>query len=115
VRREEIEDSAKPAFFSISSLLFPLSPDTLVPDPGLVLDYNRYMYVRGNPLRYTDPSGHFSEDQLNWMGIFKDKVSTNVWKLLLKLEPTDRIFIGKLVATVGIKAHLEDGTRYELT
>jgi RHS repeat-associated protein len=35
-----------------------ISPDTLVPDPGLVLDYNRYMYVRGNPLRYTDPSGH---------------------------------------------------------
>ncbi len=35
-----------------------LSPDTLVPDAGLVLDYNRYMYVRGNPLKYTDPSGH---------------------------------------------------------
>ena len=35
-----------------------LSPDTLVPDAGLVLDYNRYMYGRGNPLKYTDPSGH---------------------------------------------------------
>jgi RHS repeat-associated protein len=35
-----------------------ISPDTLVPDPGLVLDYNRYMYAGGNPLRYTDPSGH---------------------------------------------------------
>jgi hypothetical protein len=35
-----------------------ISPDTLVPDPGLVLDYNRYMYVRGNPLRYTDHTGH---------------------------------------------------------
>ena len=37
-----------------------LSPDTLVPDAGLVLDYNRYMYVRGNPLKYTDPSGHIA-------------------------------------------------------
>jgi RHS repeat-associated protein len=41
-----------------------ISPDTLVPDPGLVFDYNRYMYVRGNPLRYTDPTGHLSEDQI---------------------------------------------------
>jgi RHS repeat-associated protein len=35
-----------------------ISPDTLVPDPGLVFDYNRYMYVRGNPLKYVDPTGH---------------------------------------------------------
>ncbi len=41
-----------------------LSPDTLVPDAGLVLDYNRYMYVRGNPLKYTDPTGHYTEDQI---------------------------------------------------
>jgi RHS repeat-associated protein len=41
-----------------------ISPDTLVPDPGLVLDYNRYMYVRGNPLRYTNPSGHYTNDEI---------------------------------------------------
>jgi RHS repeat-associated protein len=37
-----------------------ISPDTLVPDPGVVFDYNRYMYVRGNPMLFIDPSGHDS-------------------------------------------------------
>jgi RHS repeat-associated protein len=35
-----------------------LSPDTLIPDPTIVWDYNRFGYVRGNPLKYNDPSGH---------------------------------------------------------
>ncbi len=28
-----------------------LSPDTVVPDAGAVIDYNRYLYARGNPVR----------------------------------------------------------------
>ena len=36
-----------------------VSPDTIVPDPGRVFDFNRYMMVRGNPLKYSDPSGNF--------------------------------------------------------
>ena len=35
-----------------------ISPDTLVPDPGNLFDYNRYLYTRGNPMRYNDPTGH---------------------------------------------------------
>ena len=37
-----------------------ISPDTLVPEPGVLFDYNRYMYVRGNPVNFSDPSGHCS-------------------------------------------------------
>jgi RHS repeat-associated protein len=34
------------------------SADTIVPDPANPQDLNRYSYVRNNPLRYVDPSGH---------------------------------------------------------
>ncbi|MCR4427693.1 MAG: hypothetical protein NUW23_16225, partial [Firmicutes bacterium] len=36
-----------------------ISADTIVPEPGNPQALNRYSYVLGNPLRYTDPSGHW--------------------------------------------------------
>ena len=38
-----------------------VSPDTLVPQPSNMLDWNRYGYVRNNPIRYNDPSGNCIE------------------------------------------------------
>jgi len=35
-----------------------------VPEPGNAQDYHRYAYVRFNPLKYTDPSGHYSVEEL---------------------------------------------------
>ncbi|MCP4126412.1 MAG: RHS repeat-associated core domain-containing protein, partial [Gammaproteobacteria bacterium] len=32
--------------------------DTIVPDPGSAMAFNRYMYVAGNPIRFNDPSGN---------------------------------------------------------
>jgi RHS repeat-associated protein len=37
------------------------SPDSVVPYPDNLQSYNRYSYVRNNPLSYTDPSGHADE------------------------------------------------------
>ena len=41
-----------------------LSADTLVPDPQNPQSFNRYAYVLNSPIRYSDPSGHLSEDEI---------------------------------------------------
>ena len=37
-----------------------LSADTMIPNPFDTQDFNRYSYVKNNPLKYVDPSGHYS-------------------------------------------------------
>ncbi|HXQ35342.1 MAG TPA: RHS repeat-associated core domain-containing protein, partial [Anaerolineales bacterium] len=39
-----------------------LSPDTIVPGAANPQNLNRFSYVRNNPLRYTDPTGHMDQD-----------------------------------------------------
>ncbi len=41
-----------------------VSPDTVVADPASLFDYDRYMYARGNPLRFSDPTGNYSDEVL---------------------------------------------------
>ena len=38
-----------------------IQPDTIVPQPGDPLSFNRYAYANNNALRYVDPSGHRPE------------------------------------------------------
>src|ERR1035437_7406196 len=35
-----------------------MSPDPFIQSPGDWVNYNRYSYCMGNPMRYTDPSGY---------------------------------------------------------
>jgi RHS repeat-associated protein len=42
------------------------SPDSVIPDPGSVIGYNRFAYVNNNPMVYTDPSGHYIPDDIDW-------------------------------------------------
>jgi RHS repeat-associated protein len=39
--------------------------DSVVPSPHNSQSFNRYLYTLGNPLRYTDPSGHSCVDALD--------------------------------------------------
>ena len=46
-----------------------LSADSIVPNPGDSQALNRYMYVLGNPLKFSDPSGHAAcgaDDRACW-------------------------------------------------
>ena len=45
-----------------------VSPDSMVPNPASVIDHNRFLYARGNPLKYTDPTGHGALDREWEMG-----------------------------------------------
>jgi RHS repeat-associated protein len=51
-----------------------ISADTLVPDPGASIGYNRFAYVGQNPINLNDPSGHCGADQTSdsneWQQLF---------------------------------------------
>lgn len=41
-----------------------ISADPVVPEPGNPQALNRYAYVYNNPLRYVDPTGYLTEEQI---------------------------------------------------
>jgi RHS repeat-associated protein len=41
-----------------------LSPDIIIQNPDLSINYNRYSYTLNNPLKYIDPSGWYYESNL---------------------------------------------------
>lgn len=52
------------------------SADSIVPDTANPQSYNRYSYVRNNPLNYFDPDGH--DEEPTWVQTLKNGVRTGV-------------------------------------
>jgi len=44
-----------------------LSPDKVVQNPGYTQNYNRYSYCYNNPLKYVDPTGHYTSAYKKYM------------------------------------------------
>ena len=74
-----------------------------MPDAGLVLDYNRYMYVRGNPLKYTDPTGNSACVALGpQLGILCQAV-----EVIQRYGPAVVAAAGGLASAAGLTAALD--------
>jgi RHS repeat-associated protein len=60
-----------------------LQPDTIIPDPYDPLSFDRYAYVRNNPVNRVDPSGHCDGDPSD-----VDNPDIDCWNLLFKIQNT---------------------------
>ncbi len=72
-----------------------LSADSIVPSPANPQSLNRYSYVLNNPLRYTDPTGHFSKEQIEG---YLRKHHGDQWKMYWDAWESDHLFFSMLAA-----------------
>ena len=74
-----------------------ISPDSIVPDPMQVMDYQRYAYVRGNPINASDPTGHLTEEELAaWFGEDWRNLLSLYWQSILLDQPGNEIKAAQL-------------------
>ena len=72
-----------------------LQADTMVPSPANPQSLNRYAYTLNNPLRYTDPTGHFSKEQIE---DYLRKHYGGQWKMYWDAWESDHLFFSMLAA-----------------
>jgi len=79
-----------------------ISTDTIAPDPTNPQSLNRFTYVLGDPLKYRDPSGHLSEDEIvSYFGL-------ETWNDHLRLLPNT----GSLFGSLSLLSNLLQGTSF---
>ncbi len=91
------------------------SPDTLIPEPGSPLAWDRYAYVKNNPVRFNDPTGHVNEPGTGGGGIPDDILKKAQAKAAIEVGNTyyGKRVEGNYVGWVGLpwrdRAILEQG------
>ncbi|MCK4257372.1 MAG: hypothetical protein KAX49_00245 [Halanaerobiales bacterium] len=73
-----------------------ITPDAIISEIFQPLSWNRYSYVRNNPLCFVDPTGHFWEEVGDW---FKDN-----WKSFVISVVTITAVVALTVVTFGAGA-----------
>jgi len=74
-----------------------MSPDPFIQSPGDWVNYNRYSYCMGNPMKYTDPSGYA------WDGKGADGMTNEQWttywyqKFLAEQGTMEALAMGRFV------------------
>src|SRR5574340_1485943 len=61
-----------------------IQPDSLIPNPGNPMDWDRYAYVRNNPINNTDPTGNKSCDGKNSGGDVCNQITSDDWATVIR-------------------------------
>ena len=64
-------------YFSFIQSVF-VQPDALLPDPYNPQALNRYSYALNNPVKYTDPTGHYVETTIDLAFLAMDINDTRI-------------------------------------
>ena len=67
-----------------------IQPDINIPNPEMPIEWNKYLYAAKNPIRYVDPTGKFSQEELfdelfgieiigEWINEDKSYIRKAVW------------------------------------
>jgi len=113
------------------------SADTLIPNPGNPQSWDRYAYVRNNPIGRTDPTGHMDDDGSLYGSMTPDRRDLTRWLLRACIDSAnspemqflrhnnDAFFMKALVSpvlaalgSVGnmilFKSYVGDGKKYDV-
>lgn len=80
------------------------SPDPYVQAPGKWLNYNRYGYCFGNPLKYTDPSGEWLLAALAVYGVFFTEFGYDLQKFVSPIAIHVEVNFNSHKRGIGIQA-----------
>jgi RHS repeat-associated protein len=64
-----------------------ISPDSYIPDLTNPQDLNRYSYARNNPLKYSDPTGHFPYTPLPFPDFWLPQAGQALNQLWMRAQP----------------------------